>query len=109
MATPLTTKGIQAVGGGGGGGGGGAVMSGHVDQSGPLNGSRPAGVKSSSPIRIFLLFHKAIRKELDGLHRSAMAFATNKDTEIKPFMERCYFLRLIYKHHCNAEDEVRLK
>ncbi|KAF3646143.1 putative chaperone protein dnaJ 15-like [Capsicum annuum] len=100
MATPLTTT-------AGGGGGGGAVMAGHVDKSGPLN--RPiGGVKGSgsSPIRIFLFFHKAIRKELDVLHRSAMAIATNKDTEIKPFMERCYFLRSIYKHHCNAEDEV---
>lgn len=101
MATPLTTT-------AGGGGGGGAVMAGHVDKSGPLN--RPiGGVKGSgsSPIRIFLFFHEAIRKELDVLHRSAMAIATNKDTEIKPFMERCYFLRSIYKHHCNAEDEVR--
>ncbi|KAH0756217.1 hypothetical protein KY290_026487 [Solanum tuberosum] len=113
MATPLTTTGggIQGVGGGGGGGGGVAVMSGtttvgHVEQSGTLNSSRAVGVKGSSPIRIFLFFHKAIRKELDGLHRSAMAFATNQDTEIKPFMERCYFLRSIYKHHCNAEDEV---
>ncbi|KAJ8548283.1 hypothetical protein K7X08_030752 [Anisodus acutangulus] len=105
MATPLTTGGIQ-------GGGGVAVMAGstttvgHVDQSGPLNNRPATGVKGSSPIRIFLFFHKAIRTELDALHRSAMAFATNRDTEIKPFMERCYFLRSIYKHHCNAEDEV---
>ncbi|CAN4124837.1 unnamed protein product [Withania somnifera] len=107
MAMPLTTNGtIHSGSGGAVAGGGVAVMAaGHVDQSGPLN-SRPVGVKGSSPIRIFLFFHKAIRTELDALHRSAMAFVTNQENEIKPFMERCYFLRSIYKHHCNAEDEV---
>ncbi|PQQ01183.1 uncharacterized protein Pyn_18684 [Prunus yedoensis var. nudiflora] len=54
----------------------------------------------------FLFFHKAIRKELDALHRSAMAFATGKRTDIRPLLERYHFLRSIYKHHSNAEDEV---
>ncbi|MCE3051720.1 hypothetical protein HAX54_050588 [Datura stramonium] len=87
MATPLTTGGIQ----GGGRSGNGRTKNG--------------GRKSSSPIRIFLSFHKAIRAELDGLHRSAMAFATNQGTEIV-FTESGVTLRSIYKHHCNAEDEV---
>ncbi|CAI9785395.1 unnamed protein product [Fraxinus pennsylvanica] len=74
-----------------------------VDQ----NGHSATGLRSSSPIRIFLYFHKAIRAELDGLHRAAMALATNRSCgDIKQLMEKCHFLRSIYKHHCNAEDEV---
>lgn len=60
-----------------------------------------------SPILIFLYFHKAIRLELDQLHQSAMAFATGQLTDIHPLFDRYHFLRSIYKHHSNAEDEVR--
>ncbi|KAL8531722.1 hypothetical protein ACS0TY_008353 [Phlomoides rotata] len=68
------------------------------------NGSAPA---AASPIRIFLFFHKAIRAELDALHQLAMALATNTSGEdIKNFIDKCHFLHSIYKHHCNAEDEV---
>lgn len=81
-----------------------------MDQNGAGN-----GLKSSSPIRIFLFFHKAIRAELDGLHRAAVGFATNSNdsssnnsSDIKPLLERYRFFRSIYKHHCNAEDEVSL-
>ncbi|KAH6815017.1 zinc finger protein-like protein [Perilla frutescens var. frutescens] len=71
-----------------------------VDQNG-------RSLRLSSPIRIFLFFHKAIRAELDGLHRTALALATNgSGGDIKQLMEKCHFLRSIYKHHCNAEDEV---
>ncbi|KAL2558991.1 zinc finger protein-related [Forsythia ovata] len=65
-------------------------------------------LKSSSPIRIFLFFHKAIRAELDGLHRAVLALDNNRggDEDIKQLMEKYHFLRPIYKHHCNAEDEV---
>ncbi|KAL3501745.1 hypothetical protein ACH5RR_036194 [Cinchona calisaya] len=78
-----------------------------MDSNGTVN-----RLKSSSPIRIFLFFHKAIRAELDGLHRAAMGFATNSssnnnnNSDIKPLLERYRFFRSIYKHHCNAEDEV---
>ncbi|XP_004299048.1 PREDICTED: uncharacterized protein LOC101308084 [Fragaria vesca subsp. vesca] len=88
--------------------GGVAVMAGPVA---PLDPS-PSKMKNSpphkSPILIFLLFHKAIRSELDGLHRAAMAFATRASgaAGIEPLLERYHFLRAIYKHHCNAEDEV---
>lgn len=75
-----------------------------VDQ----NGRSAAALRISSPIRIFLFFHKAIRAELDGLHRTALALATNRSGgDMKQLMEKCHFLRSIYKHHCNAEDEVR--
>ncbi|XP_042033069.1 zinc finger protein BRUTUS-like [Salvia splendens] len=74
-----------------------------VDQT----GRTAATLRLSSPIRIFLFFHKAIRAELDGLHRTALALATNgSGGDIKQLMKKCHFLRSIYKHHCNAEDEV---
>lgn len=99
MATPLT--GLQHRDGGLG------LMAGPANQmdSSPSKSC----LKSSalkSPILIFLFFHKAIRSELDGLHRAAMDFATNQDSEINPLLERYHFFRAIYKHHCNAEDEV---
>ncbi|KAG8366638.1 hypothetical protein BUALT_Bualt17G0100500 [Buddleja alternifolia] len=76
-----------------------------VDQNG--RSAAAATLRISSPIRIFLFFHKAIRAELDGLHRAAMALATNRSGgDIKQLIEKCHFLRSIYKHHCNAEDEV---
>ncbi|KAF2322576.1 hypothetical protein GH714_019089 [Hevea brasiliensis] len=45
------------------------------------------------------------RSELDGLHCAAMTFATTGG-DIKPLLRKYHFLRSIYKHHCNAEDEV---
>lgn len=95
-----------------GGGGGVAVMAGPMN---PIDSSTPSKscLKNSalkSPILIFLFFHKAIRSELDKLHRAALAFATNQEVDsegdIKPLLKRYHLLRSIYKHHCNAEDEV---
>ncbi|KAI3453049.1 hypothetical protein Pfo_009712 [Paulownia fortunei] len=92
MATPVIQNGGISV-----------ITAAPVDQ----NGHSAAALRASSPIRIFLFFHKAIRAELDCLHRSAMALATNRSGgDIKQLMEKCHFLRSIYKHHCNAEDEV---
>ncbi|KAF2317795.1 hypothetical protein GH714_041109 [Hevea brasiliensis] len=90
-----------------GGAGGVAVMSGPVNPIDPSTPSKTC-VKNSalkSPILIFLFFHKAIRSELDRLHCAAMTFATTGG-DIKPLFRKCHFLRSIYKHHCNAEDEV---
>lgn len=104
MATPLTGLQHRDV-----GGGGVAVMAasggGTVNQIDPSSSNKPLK-KQSSPIHIFLFFHKAIRSELDALHRSAIDFATNSHVEIEPLLKRYHFLRSIYKHHCNAEDEV---
>lgn len=63
---------------------------------------------SMSPILIFLFFHKAIRLELGRIHRAAMKFAIDRGGrgDIRPLLERYHFLRSIYQHHCNAEDEV---
>lgn len=89
------------------GGGGVAVMAGSVNAIDPSPSM--ACVKNNPalkpPILIFLFFHKAIRSELEGLHSAAMAFATGAG-DIKPLLERYHFLRAIYEHHCNAEDEV---
>ncbi|KAI4350930.1 hypothetical protein L6164_005333 [Bauhinia variegata] len=107
MATPLT--GLQHL----DGGGGVAVLSNSVnkvDSSSPSSSTSNGGLKcsklDSSPILIFWFFHKAIRNELDGLHRLAMAFATGNRSDIQPLLERYHFLRSIYRHHSNAEDEV---
>ncbi|PON38382.1 hemerythrin-like [Parasponia andersonii] len=110
MATPLT--GLQHR----DGGGGVAVLSNSVNKvdssssssssSSAMNACLKSSEEKRSPLLIFFLFHKAIRKELDVLHRLAMAFATGNRTDIGPLLERYHFLRLIYKHHSNAEDEV---
>lgn len=59
-----------------------------------------------SPILIFLLFQKAIRSELDRLDAEATALATGFGGDFKSLSKRFRFLFSIYKHHCNAEDEV---
>ncbi|XAR63927.1 Ubiquitin--protein ligase [Bertholletia excelsa] len=89
------------------GGGGVAVLSGAVnpvDSASSVTCMDDSELKS--PILIFLYFHKAIHSELDELQRSAMAFATGQLADIQPLFERYHFVRLMYKHHSNAEDEV---
>lgn len=77
-----------------------------VDSKGGLESEEE---DTKSPILIFLYFHKAIRNELDTLHLLTLAFATGHQTvEIKPLFQRYRFLRLVYKYHSNAEDEVCL-
>lgn len=81
-----------------------------VDSSSPST-SAANGVfnysELESPILIFLLFHKAFRKELDALHQLAMAFATGNSSDIQPLLQRYHFVRSIYTQHSNAEDEVQ--
>ncbi|XP_062158173.1 zinc finger protein BRUTUS [Alnus glutinosa] len=90
--------------------GGVAVLPNSVNKvdSSSLSSSKAclSGSETKSPILIFLFFHKAIRNELDALHRSAMAIATGNRSDIRPLLDSYHFLRLIYKHHSNAEDEV---
>ncbi|XP_054820881.1 zinc finger protein BRUTUS-like isoform X2 [Prosopis cineraria] len=106
MATPLT--GLQHL----EGRGGVPVLSNSVnsvDSSSPSTSASNGVLNCSeleSPILIFFLFHKAIRNELDALHRLAMAFATGNRADIQPLFERYHFVRSIYRHHSNAEDEV---
>ncbi|KAJ7531954.1 hypothetical protein O6H91_14G066700 [Diphasiastrum complanatum] len=60
----------------------------------------------TSPIMQFMYFHKAIRAELDSLHRDALAIEKGSDKEIQVLLARYHFLRAIYEHHSMAEDEV---
>ncbi|MBA0726698.1 hypothetical protein Golax_002508 [Gossypium laxum] len=103
MATPFSS--LEP----GGGGGGIAIMAGPLNPIDPSTPSKSClkNSASKSPILIFQFFHKAIKAELDALHRAAMAFATNHhDSDLTSLLERYHFLRTIYKHHCHAEDEV---
>ena len=89
-----------------------AVMAGPVnplDQS-PAKACSRDSSSVESPILIFLLFHKAVRAELDGLQSAAAALAIGRGSaaDVKPLFDRYRFLRAIYKYHCNAEDEVDL-
>ncbi|RYR57278.1 hypothetical protein Ahy_A05g023000 isoform B [Arachis hypogaea] len=100
MATPLT--GVQHL-------EGVAVLPNRVSKVESSNGGAFNGSSQlESPILIFSFFHKAIRNELDALHRSAMAFATGDGdrSELRPLSERYHFIRSMYRHHSNAEDEV---
>lgn len=96
------------------GGGGVAVLCGGAVNAVDSSTSSSNGVldkessKQDSPILFFLFFHKAIRLELDALHRSALAYATGQLADIQPLLKRYRFLRSVYKHHSHAEDEVRL-
>ncbi|KAK6921197.1 Zinc finger, CHY-type [Dillenia turbinata] len=99
MAKPLADGGSTAA------GDGVSVLS-----SSSINGGLESSLSSStalkSPILIFMFFHKAIKTELDALHKDALAFATGHKADIRPLINRYHFLRSIYKHHSNAEDEV---
>ncbi|KAL6571060.1 hypothetical protein OROGR_000610 [Orobanche gracilis] len=96
----MATPGIQS-------GGVSVIAAAPVAAAVDKNGHSAAARRLSSPIRIFSFFHKAIRAELGGLHMTALALATNRDGgDIKQLVEKCHFLRSIYRHHCNAEDEV---
>uniref|UniRef100_A0A6N2KJY0 Hemerythrin-like domain-containing protein n=1 Tax=Salix viminalis TaxID=40686 RepID=A0A6N2KJY0_SALVM len=85
----------------------GVILSKSAKRVGSKGGLESEEEDTKSPILIFLYFHKAIRNELDSLHRLALAFATgHQNVEIKPLFQRYRFLRLVYKYHSNAEDEV---
>lgn len=97
MAAPLTGEGVGGV----------AVMANPVNQLDQAAALACVGNSAfESPILIFLFFHKAIRTELSELHRAAVALAIKQESDVRPLLERYQFLRSIYKHHCNAEDEV---
>lgn len=105
MATPLPE--LQG-GEGTGGGGAVAVLTNSVNSSCAKSfGGFFEKSEEKSPILIFLFFHKAVRNELEALHRLAMAFATGQGADLRSMLERCRFLRSIYKQHSNAEDEVK--
>lgn len=60
------------------------------------------------PISQLLFFHKAIKCELDHLCTSAIAVQREGGRDAKSLLERYEFIRLVYKYHSIAEDDVRL-
>lgn len=63
---------------------------------------------TEAPVLIFLYFHKAIRAELEALHGAAVLLATERTGDVAVLADRCRFFFNIYKHHCDAEDAVRM-
>eukprot|EP01018_Ginkgo_biloba_P031565 Gb_12708 [translate_table: standard] len=49
---------------------------------------------------------KVIRVEVERVHHEVMAIEKGIHTKIQTLLDRCHFLRVVYKHHNNAEDEV---
>ncbi|XVE54866.1 hypothetical protein DITRI_Ditri03aG0117000 [Diplodiscus trichospermus] len=68
---------------------------------------------ADAPILLLVYFHTAIRAELAELRRAAVAVAaTDENREsysrelVVDLSRRFEFLKLVYKYHCAAEDEV---
>ncbi|KAA8542369.1 hypothetical protein F0562_023494 [Nyssa sinensis] len=76
----------------------------------PLMAGRLSGIQLvDSPILLFVLFHKALRLELAELHSVAVAALESGSHGLDLILNlrrRFQFLRLVYKYHCAAEDEV---
>lgn len=79
---------------------------GHIPPMAAASPKSGASAVTASPIRFFLFFHDAVRSELDGLHRAAVASAADPRADARPLIRRCRFLRRMYLHHSDAEDEV---
>ncbi|KAM3307842.1 zinc finger protein BRUTUS-like [Capsicum chacoense] len=62
-----------------------------------------------SPILFFVLSHKAVETELAQIRRvavEALDSSTGGDQVVDELCRRLHFLKLVYKYHCAAEDEV---
>ena len=65
-----------------------------------------------APILLFVFFHKALSAELTELRRVAAAESgrhggSGNGNLIIEIRRRFEFLKILYKYHCAAEDEVR--
>ncbi|XVF54236.1 hypothetical protein PTKIN_Ptkin05aG0164300 [Pterospermum kingtungense] len=67
---------------------------------------------ADAPILILVYFHTAIRAEIAELRRVAISAAADEKSEsqlrelVVELSRRFEFLKLVYKYHCAAEDEV---
>lgn len=64
-----------------------------------------------APILFFVCFHKALRSELDRLRDLAETASFVDDQNVYreivvKLLQRFQFLKLAFKYHCAAEDEV---
>ncbi|PHT47829.1 hypothetical protein CQW23_12037 [Capsicum baccatum] len=70
----------------------------------------PSGVKLvDAPILFFVISHKAIILELADIHRVAVEASDNGSQcveLVRDLSRRLEFLKIVYKYHCAAEDEV---
>ncbi|KAK4489831.1 hypothetical protein RD792_000475 [Penstemon davidsonii] len=65
-----------------------------------------AGVKLvDAPVLFLVVSHKAFRYELASLRRSAADPAVYSRELVVDLFRRLEFLKLVYKYHCEAEDE----
>lgn len=83
------------------------------DEAPPLSESETfSGVGlADAPILFLVYFHKAQRAELVELHRLAVTALERGFHDRKLILElqrRFEFLKVVYKYHCVAEDEVIL-
>lgn len=71
-----------------------------------------AGVKLvDAPILFFVISHKAIILELADIHRVAVEASETGSQHVelvRDLSRRLEFLKIVYKYHCAAEDEVRI-
>lgn len=93
----------------------GSLVDGSMADNHPIEGTSDASAAaSSSPIVVLVYFHKAIRRELERLHEEVLAIQKGDPclcqcyahARIQRLFHRYHFLRLVTKHHSNAEDEV---
>ncbi|KAK6924931.1 Zinc finger, CHY-type [Dillenia turbinata] len=71
--------------------------------------SNPGFRLVDAPILLFVVFHKALRAELNNLRNLSLTSAENGrlDRELIDELKcRFEFLKLFYKYHCASEDEV---
>lgn len=64
---------------------------------------------ANAPILLLVCFHKALRTELAEVRRlslSALESGSHDHDLILDLRRRFEFLKLAYKYHCSAEDEV---
>ncbi|XVF09170.1 hypothetical protein REPUB_Repub07fG0068500 [Reevesia pubescens] len=84
-----------------------------AEEERPLPLPSVAGVRlADAPILLLVCFHTAVRAELAELRRVAVAAAADGKSESHSrefaveLSGRFEFLKLVYKYHCAAEDEV---
>ncbi|XP_049345318.1 zinc finger protein BRUTUS-like At1g74770 [Solanum verrucosum] len=59
-----------------------------------------------SPILFFVLSHKAVEIELDQIRCVAVEALDSGGEVVDQLCKRLHFLKIVYKYHCVAEDEV---
>ncbi|EFJ08658.1 hypothetical protein SELMODRAFT_447967 [Selaginella moellendorffii] len=79
------------------------------DESAIQQQDRSFSRESLPPMFVIVYFHKAIRLELERIHETAMSMDRSSGQDFRSLAERYNFLREIYEHHSQAEDEVIAK